>query len=399
MITGNTISPREDSGWVFPLCPTPPEWRLDWEGLISSFEWIRQMAGVSQEPSYHGEGDVLVHTRMVLEALVSMKSWQNLGSPERSVVFTAALMHDVAKPHVTKTESDGRITSLGHAGKSAKMARNILWQGKDLSHAPFKLRESIANLIRHHSLPLFFWERTNPEKEVFRASQIARMDWLALLAEADVHGRICKDKQELLDRVQLFRELCREYDCYDQPKAFPSDHSRFLYFRKEDRQPDYYAFDDTKFEVTMMSGLPGAGKDTWIRENASELPKISLDEIRETQGCSPTANQGKVIQSAREKAREFMREQIAFVWNATNLSLQLRRPLIDLFWSYGARIRIVYLEPPYTELFTRNSNRRDSLPEKAIHKLIERVDIPDITEAHSVRYIVHDDSDIERLGL
>jgi hypothetical protein len=42
-------------------------------------------------------------------------------------------------------------------------------------------------------------------------------------------------------------------------RIFPSDHSRFIYFHNENGHPDYAAYDDTRLQVVMMSGLPDAG--------------------------------------------------------------------------------------------------------------------------------------------
>ena len=58
------------------------------------------------------------------------------------------------------------------------------------------------------------------------------------------------------DQVALFAEFCAEHGCLRAPRAFPSDHSRFLYFRQEDRDPDYLAHDDTRGEVHRLR--PGA---------------------------------------------------------------------------------------------------------------------------------------------
>ncbi len=115
---------------------------------------------------------------------------------------------------------------------------------------------------------------------------------------------------------------------------------------------------------------------------------ISLDMIRKELNCSPTGNQGKVVQAAREKARKFMRKQVPFIWNGTNLTNRLRQPLVDLFFSYGARIYIIYREVPYAELINRNRNRRHPVPEKALQKMIDILEIPEITEAHSLEYVV-----------
>jgi predicted kinase len=113
------------------------------------------------------------------------------------------------------------------------------------------------------------------------------------------------------------------------------------------RVPEYVAFDDTMFEVTVMSGLPAAGNDAWIAANAEGLPVVSLDQLREELDIAPSEPRGNVIDAARSRAREFLRERSPFVWNATNLSHQLSGPLVALCADYHARVRVVYCETPF----------------------------------------------------
>jgi predicted kinase len=268
------------------------------------------------------------------------------------------------------------------------MVRRLLLTGEDLpAPLPGIQREYIARLVRLHGLPLQFLDKPDPVRTVITASQSVRMDHLALLAEADVRGRICEDQQELLTRIALFREFCQEQACYSQPYAFATPHSRFVYVHSEQADPTYAAYDTTKFEVVLMSGLPGSGKDTWIQTHLPDLPVISLDAIRQELKISPTAEQGRVVQLARERAREFLRQQQPFVWNATNISKMLRQQLVDLFVAYDARVRIVYLEVPLDVLLQRNHTRSAGLPEQAINKMLDKLEPPDITEAHEVTWI------------
>jgi putative nucleotidyltransferase with HDIG domain len=111
----------------FSWCPSPPLYRVEWENIEQEFPALRLLAGCPQDSVHHAEGNVLIHTRMVVEALVSIPEWQALPSPERRIVFTAALLHDVAKPACTRIEDDGRITSRGHSKRGAIMARSLLW--------------------------------------------------------------------------------------------------------------------------------------------------------------------------------------------------------------------------------------------------------------------------------
>jgi putative nucleotidyltransferase with HDIG domain len=386
-----SIVPREQTlptQWSFPFCPTPPDWRLEWERIQEQFAWIRAMGEVPQDALYHAEGDVLIHTRMVAESLIALEEWRALPAAEREVLFAAALLHDVAKPACTAIEFDGKITSKRHAQKGELLARELLWLGNDLeAPAPFKVREQIAKLVRHHGLPLWFLEKSSPAYAVMAASQTTRLDHLALLAEADVRGRICADQQELQERVELFRVFAQEQECYSGPRAFPSAQSRFQFFHSEGRDPTYAAYDDTRCEVVLMSGLPGAGKDTWIQEHLPDWPVISLDRLRKELRVSPDEAQGPVVQAAKEQAREFLRKHQSFVWNATNVTRLLRSQLIDLFASYQARVRIVYIEAPFDEMLRRNSARPNHVPEAVMYSMLRKLEVPDLTEAHQVEWV------------
>ncbi|WP_228060750.1 MULTISPECIES: ATP-binding protein [unclassified Coleofasciculus] len=95
-----------------------------------------------------------------------------------------------------------------------------------------------------------------------------------------------------------------------------------------------------------------------------------------------------VGERARAIAKDYMRTEKSFVWNATNLSRQLRSSLINLFSAYHARIPIVYLEVSWEELRRRNHSRAANVPEAVIQRMRDRLDIPDLTEAHQVDWIV-----------
>lgn len=133
-----------------------------------------------------------------------------------------------------------------------------------------------------------------------------------------------------------------------------------------------------------MSGLPGVGKDHWISDHAAEYPVISLDRLRQELDVSPEDDQSKVIQAARQQAKEKLRSQTSFVWNATNISYQLRSSLISVFASYRARIRIVYLEVPWQTLLQQNAQRTSPVPEVVVEQLFDRLEVPTPVEAHQV---------------
>ena len=128
----------------FP-CPSPPDWRIQWDNLDTEYDWIRSMRGCEQDSLFHAEGDVWTHVRMVCEALAGLEAWRALPEAEREIVFAAVLLHDQAKPSCTRHEA-GRITSRGHSARGAIDARRILWEmGVD-----FSAREQVCALVRYH---------------------------------------------------------------------------------------------------------------------------------------------------------------------------------------------------------------------------------------------------------
>jgi predicted kinase len=135
-----------------------------------------------------------------------------------------------------------------------------------------------------------------------------------------------------------------------------------------------------------MSGLPGSGKDTWLVRHPAGLPVVALDVIRTDLDVDPTDNQGEVIQAAREQCREHLRAGRDFAFNATNITRQIRQRWIDLFADYGARVNVVYLEPPLSMLLQQNKRRSNPVPEKVLFQLIEKLEPPTITECHSLAF-------------
>ena len=191
-----------------------------------------------------------------------------------------------------------------------------------------------------------------------------------------------------MERMKLFREFAEECGCLTGPYSFASDHSRFRYFRTANLAPTSEIYDASPCTATLMCGLPAAGKDSWVKENAGEQPVISLDELRNDLEIDPTGEQGPVIHAAKDQAKVFLREGRSFIWNATNTTRMLRSGLVDLFWAYGAKVRMVYCEAPLAEISRRNAKRKRPVPEHIIERLFDHLDIPDLTEAQEIEWAV-----------
>ena len=71
-------------------------------------------------------------------------------------------------------------------------------------------------------------EKSDSVKKLCEASLRVDTSLLKMLAEADVRGRICEDKNGLLEAVELFEIFCREQDCWSKPREFVTDYARFI---------------------------------------------------------------------------------------------------------------------------------------------------------------------------
>lgn len=375
---------------MMDLCPAPPAFAIDWPAIESVVDRER-MAATPQGPEFHAEGDVWTHTRMVCEAMVASQGWRALPPEARAIGFAAALLHDLGKPACTRTEADGRISSRGHSARGEAMARGLLWR----AGVPFGVREHICALVRHHQVPFFLIdaEPAAARRSLARLSLVARCGWLAVVAEADARGRRCRDprdQQAILDKTALFAELAAEAGVLDRAWAFADRHTRFSVLRDERRPLEVPVHDDTRGEVIVMSGLPGAGKDAWLAAHRPELPVVALDDIRDELDVDPAGGQGAVLAAARERARAYLRRGEPFAWNATNVSRRLRNGLVELFAGYRARIHIVYVEVAAAEQERRNRAREAAVPRAALARIVDRWAPPSPGEAHQVTYAVDD---------
>lgn len=373
--------------WKFPSYQVDKG--VDWDYLYNTYDWVRDMEKTPQDAIWHAEGNVLIHTQMVVEVLQKLEEFQSLSDQDKHILITSAVLHDVEKRITTTTEiRDGveRIVSPRHAKRGEFTARQFLY--KDIE-TPFHIRETISKMVRHHGLPIWSIYKPNPQKTAILSSLGLNTAHLAMLSKADVLGRECDDSEEMLLRISLFEELCKENECFGKVRNFKSNYERFLYLN-QNKPLGYVPFDDLEFEVVVLSALPGTGKDYYAANNLG-LPVLSLDDIRRENKISPIDKRGngRVIQMGKEKAKEYLRRKESFVYNATNITKDMRDKWISLFLSYNARVRIVYLEVPYDTLKKQNMDREYPIHEDVIESLLQKLEIPSYDEAHEIEYVLN----------
>ncbi|MFQ0993829.1 AAA family ATPase [Gilliamella sp. BG2] len=362
----------------------------DFSPWLTCIPELNSLIITPQDPSHHGEGNVWVHTQMVVRALLTQEEFTNATEDEQFVLFMTALLHDIAKPETTVIdELTGKITQPRHSKKGEIRSRILLWR----MGVPFDLREQICRIISVHQVPFFALSddvrNKSPEYLIHRLSWQLPIWMLCLQAKADMEGRICADKRRALDEVELFRQLALEEGCLYQPRQFVDDYTRIEYFRGSNVLPDYALYPQEGSKVIMLAGLPASGKNSWVSKHYPTWDVASYDDARSELKLKHGENEGLVIQFVLAKVKQWLRTKQPFIWNATHLSQEMRQKALDLLYAYHANVEIVYLEQPEKELYRRNSARDTTLPNKAIQRLLNKWEVPLPTEAHKVSYFIN----------
>ena len=351
---------------------------------------LNKLTITPQDPIYHGEGNVWIHTQMVLRALIAQDDFAASSDEDKFVLFMTALLHDIAKPETTIIdEISGRISQPRHSQKGEISSRILLWR----NGVPFELREKICRIIRVHQIPFYALSDDNnyksPQWLIHRLSWQLPVWMLCMQAKADILGRISADKARMIDEVELFKQLALEEECLYQPRQFIDDYTRIQYFRGSNVLPDYALYPQKGPKVILLSGLPASGKNSWVTKYYPKLPVASYDDARNQLKLKHGQNEGLVIQFVLAKVKQYLRENQSFIWNATHLSRDMREKALDLLYAYHAEVEIVYLEQSEKTLYQRNSSRDTSLANKKITQMLSKWQVPLPTEAHKVTYLVN----------
>jgi tRNA nucleotidyltransferase (CCA-adding enzyme) len=156
--------------------------------LDKLFPEIKALIEVPQDPEWHPEGDVFVHTRLVIDR--ARESIDDLPYPKQVTVMLAALAHDFGKPATTEF-IDGRLRSRGHEEAGVGPTLSFLDRLNLHTLEGYDVRAQVVALVRDHLKPgEYFKKREEVGDGAFR--RLARKCELELLyrvAKADSLGR------------------------------------------------------------------------------------------------------------------------------------------------------------------------------------------------------------------
>jgi tRNA nucleotidyltransferase (CCA-adding enzyme) len=152
------------------------------------FPELKALVGCVQEPEWHPEGDVWIHTLMVIDQ--ARPRIDDLDRADRITMMLGAVTHDFGKP-ATTASIDGRIRSLNHEDEGVAPAEKFLNRLNIHSIDGRDVRRQILGLVAHHLKPgMLYKVREQVTDGAFRRlAQKVDLEMLARLAKADCLGR------------------------------------------------------------------------------------------------------------------------------------------------------------------------------------------------------------------
>jgi len=161
------------------------------DGIVDAVPELAALATTPQDPLWHPEGDVLVHSLWAAD-LAAQHADETMPPPPRDareLLVLAALWHDIGKPETTQRRN-GRITSYGHAERGAEIAVAL---GRRLG-LPVPLVRAASALIATHMAHVSVAGRPSPKavkrlRDRLRAAGTSLEDWAVVVrCDGDARG-------------------------------------------------------------------------------------------------------------------------------------------------------------------------------------------------------------------
>jgi tRNA nucleotidyltransferase (CCA-adding enzyme) len=171
---------------------------------IYPFTLLGNLIKTEQEPKHHPEGNVWIHTLMVVDECAKVRA----KSEDARVFMWAALLHDLGKANTTSFRK-GKITAYNHD----KVGKDLAIEFLRACTEDTKLIEKVSKLVRWH-MQILFVVKDLPFAETKNMMQEVSLDEIALLSICDRLGRgeLTNQKiQEEEHNIEVFMRKCQEY--------------------------------------------------------------------------------------------------------------------------------------------------------------------------------------------
>jgi tRNA nucleotidyltransferase (CCA-adding enzyme) len=182
------------------------EWLRRLGAIEKLFPEIQSLIGVPQDPLWHPEGDVFVHTQLAVDR--ARELIEDLPYPRQVTVMLAALAHDFGKPATTEF-LEGRWRSRGHEEAGVLPTESFLRRINVHTIDGYNVRAQVIALVREHLKPGEFYKKRDEvgEGAFRRLARRCEPDLLYRVAKADSLGR----NAEWVPREQWYGSEAQEW--------------------------------------------------------------------------------------------------------------------------------------------------------------------------------------------
>lgn len=169
-----------------------PSLGLDWLRKLGAIEQlfpeIKALIDVPQDAEWHPEGDVYVHTLLVVDR--ARELIEDLPYAKQITVMLAALAHDFGKPATTEF-IEGRWRSRGHEEAGVAPTESLLNSLNIHTLEGCEVRDQVIALVREHLKPGEFYKKHEEvgDGAFRRLARRCELDLLYRVAKADSLGR------------------------------------------------------------------------------------------------------------------------------------------------------------------------------------------------------------------
>ena len=371
--------------------------------------WLYDLKKTQQDPGWHAEGNVHIHTGMVLGELYHLLATEAvfIQGEQRQALVLSAILHDIGKPRCTRKMTIRGQQRLGSPDHEAIGRSYLAFQLMKLP-LPFSVIWTVLGLVGEHQMPKMLVVQNMDEGAYIALSRRANMALLYWLERADMQGREGENIQQQLEYLETFRRYCKKFGVWERDYDPPgldellveeSEAAR-IYLRAcaidalqrgrialpSEAVSRFARYKDLHGHLFLLCGPSGIGKSRYVAQQCEDMAVVSLDNIRENLWGERTCqdNPQRVVHTAQQQLRQFLRENRSVVWDATNLRQDHRRQLYGIAHDLHALITVVIFLAPESAIYCGNASRQYAVPTEVLDRQLKIYQFPRISDAHHV---------------